>query len=502
MKRLLPLAILPLLHGCSDNISSSDIPDTPDPSLEDSGENANDPIDDPEDDPEDNPEDPEDPEDPVDPVDTGEEDPEEPKTLSFSREVIVSQPGAAWLAPIDMNNDGYDEYLLTTLSEGYSANVPPIGAGGAYVLQRDGGVAAGNLGKWSTTEAFSYWDDIDWPNQSTIFDVDGDGVDDWVIGAGFLPTPKGRLLWMKGALVNGNYSFGEPQDLFMSEGENTWFHAALPIDLDNDGDLDVISTYQDGTVFDSGVSQLSWFENQTVNGVVAFEEHPIAARGGALIKLHDLDLDGDLDIVLPQYFDGDSLIWFEQDGSNWNEHLINNTTGRGFDVDFADVNGDGVEDLVYGNHNHQGAENPEDTVMGMYWFEIPAPSVIHSLENWDNELNVIHEGFYVDEEDAEQNGAPGVFHTGDIDSDGDIDVTVSGDGDSGVYVFQNIGNGVFDKILIDDGLIMAGDHRITDLDRDGDMDIIWAVYGPLPGDDGYNGNWLAADSYVYAYLQD
>ena len=81
-------------------------------------------------------------------------------------------------------------------------------------------------------------------------------------------------------------------------------------------------------------------------------------------------------------------------------------------------------------------------------------------------------------------------------------MTVSGDGDSGVYVFQNTGNGVFDKILIDDGLIMAGDHRITDLDRDGDMDIIWAVYGPLPGDDGYNGNWLAADSYVYAYLQD
>ena len=65
------------------------------------------------------------------------------------------------------------------------------------------------------------------------------------------------------------------------------------------------------------------------------------------------------------------------------------------------------------------------------------------------------------------------------------------------------GSGIFsDQIVISTNLDAIHHAMPVDFDGDGDMDIIWAVYGPLPGDDGYNGNWLAADSYVYAYLQD
>ena len=195
--------------------------------------------------------------------------------------------------------------------------------------------------------------------------------------------------------------------------------------------------------------------------------------------LHDVDNDGDTDIILPQYFNGASLIWMENPSSagTWTEHVISTNTGRGFDVELADMDNDGQLDLVYANHNHQLAEDPLEQTMGLYWFEIPSASEVRSLQNWNDYIEVIFEGFYVDEADPNQNGAPGVFHTGDVNGDGLMDVSVSGDGDDGLYVFTQESDGSFAETLVDTGTTMGGDHHMADLDGDGDMDFIWAIYG-------------------------
>ena len=136
--------------------------------------------------------------------------------------------------------------------------------------------------------------------------------------------------------------------------------------------------------------------------------------------------------------------------------------------------------------------------MGVYWFEIPPADQLSSLSNWDAYMTVVAEGFYVDEPNADQNGAPGVFHTGDINGDGLMDVSVSGDGDDGLYVYVQESNGSFAEVLIDSNTVMAGDHHMADLDGDGDMDYIWAIYGAM---DLFSGE-IEPQSYVNVYLQD
>ena len=223
------------------------------------------------------------------------------------------------------------------------------------------------------------------------------------------------------------------------------------------------------------------------------QEESLRVRGA----LRDVDNDGDEDLILPQFFDGDALIWMEQTGvagTGWVEHRIDDTTGKGFIVELVDMNGDGQLDLLYGNHNHQDAEVENERVMGLYWWEFPPADLVSELDDWGAYQHTVHEGFEVDGDDPAKYGAPGVFSAGDIDGDGDMDVTASGDGDLGLYLFVQQDPDTFEKVLIDYGSPNSGSQFITDLDGDGDQDIIWAIYGETDG--------LFPSSQVNAYLQD
>ena len=361
-----------------------------------------------------------------------------------------------------------------------------IGAGAGYILSRDDGAPNGSLGSWSVSTAFDRTYQIDWPNDSSLFDVNNDGVEDWVIGTGFIPLPDGGFVWMEGSMINGTLTFDIP-DVIEVPRVDHFYHKAHPVDLDGDGDMDFVTTSHTMPTTDwlgnetaPGQSVLEWYENDGIIGSASFTQHDITFRGGALMELHDVDADGDMDVILPQYFEGNSLIWMENPGNPnlaWAEHLINSSTGRGFEVQLADMNQDGLKDIVYVNHNHQGSSDPSEQIMGVYWFEMPPPSQVKSMPNWDSMMNVVYEGFYVDEADASRNGAPGVMKVGDIDGNGLMDISVSGDGDDGLYLFRQRSDNSFEEILIDSGTAMAGDHHMADLDGDGDMDFIWTIYG-------------------------
>ncbi|MDP6920199.1 MAG: VCBS repeat-containing protein, partial [Arenicellales bacterium] len=81
-------------------------------------------------------------------------------------------------------------------------------------------------------------------------------------------------------------------------------HSVFAADMDNDGDLDIVSASADDNT-------IAWYEN---NGAAdpSFTAADIAtsAEGAASVFVADMDNDGDLDIVSASYTD-DAIAWYE-----------------------------------------------------------------------------------------------------------------------------------------------------------------------------------------------
>jgi hypothetical protein len=114
-----------------------------------------------------------------------------------------------------------------------------------------------------------------------------------------------RIVWYEN--VDSNGAFGAEQVVSMDVA------APFPIfgaDLDGDGDLDVVSG-------DALTNRIEWFEN--VNGSGTFGA-PTVVTSAALqivgvdaVRAHDLDGDGDLDLLSASQSD-DKVAWYENDG--------------------------------------------------------------------------------------------------------------------------------------------------------------------------------------------
>jgi hypothetical protein len=139
-------------------------------------------------------------------------------------------------------------------------------------------------------------------------------------------------------------------------------------DVDGDGDADIV------TSLEAHHSGLAWFEQRNESGAVTFTEHEIVARkptGDAIIHephaltLHDVDGDGDRDIVTGERFwghypggnvsidDPARIYWFELVRSGgtveYRLHQVDDNSGVGTQVVVGDVTADGLPDIVTAN---------------------------------------------------------------------------------------------------------------------------------------------------------
>ena len=130
-----------------------------------------------------------------------------------------------------------------------------------------------------------------------------------------------------------------------------------------------------------------WYQPASGEGRWASQPHTFGTKGGAQMHAYDVDGDGDQDVITSLYGHGYGLSWYEQvsrDGRReFVEHAILPPTGEeSLDgvqfsqlhaVEVADIDGDGLKDVVTGKrfwaHGPKGDPDPDGAPV-VYWFQL------------------------------------------------------------------------------------------------------------------------------------
>jgi len=271
-------------------------------------------------------------------------------------------------------------------------------------------------------------------------------------------------------------------------------------DLDGDDDVDVLgSAYRTNGIL--------WWEN---DGSQVFTEHSLEGEADNVSSVYAADLDGDGDMDILEA--GHKIEWFENDGSQgFTNHVIdsefNEAKYGAISVYATDVDSDGDIDILAAGLNIAWFENDgnqnftEHTIItwsdcqysntcggarDVYATDVDADGdvdVLGATYNtqvpynnykiiwWENDGS---QSFIEHIIDNDFSGASSVYAT-DIDGDGNIDILGAARGSDEITWWQNDGEENFTEHTVDDDFDGAYDVYAADLDGDGDMDILGAA---------------------------
>ncbi len=443
--------------------------------------------------------------------------------------------GASFLTIGDLDDDGVKEIICTS----------GVGLNGSIVLDDSTvGIFTWDGADLTTWTQSIINDTFAFANEAEIRDMNGDGLKDLLImdnfiagwatgfpaGMYYLENQGGDITlpsnWIKRIIYEGDTS--------NPVGESS-YHRACFVDLDGDGLEDLITAKVNMEYWQTTTNQYRWVEwwKQETDMVTypgGFSgPYEIGEGGGFLFNIADIDGDGDMDVIAPQFFiqtsgglvvkgkplgddiNGDTLAWFENPGTGasvfnkWNRYTIDNwytsenPLGKGFDAMAVDIDNDGADEIVMTNHNHQ-AYKPDGTYQsriwssGVYYYEIPADPKVTS--NW-TAVTIDQGDPFLDPYDAAAvaaddfavnraggpygQGSPGQFHLADANGDGFPEMVVAGDGRGVLYYYESQGFSASQlnfkrATLYEETASMPGDAVLNDIDDDGDLDVIASLY--------------------------
>lgn len=301
-------------------------------------------------------------------------------------------------------------------------------------------------------------------------------------------------------------------------------------DMDGDRDLDLVTA--NGAI--GGIGQLNQPTGVHLNdGRGSFEVRRLQPDGNGMnARLGDADGDGDLDIIVANLSSARNFFFENLGGGRFENRPGNPARGPSYDADFIDADGDGDLDLLTlqtGEPNNNFVDGPDRLYLNDgagNFVESPDavafnPRDVHDHDVGIGDLNgdglpdlvivvdnisdqfagasnrlLINRGGRFAVAPAPFNDYPGDWlhaELADLDADGDLDVLLPQDyiegisrpGTPPIAVFLNDGNANFveanDRI---NGMppLPAFESVVADVDGDGDVDILVAVFGLLFGD--------------------
>lgn len=281
---------------------------------------------------------------------------------------------------------------------------------------------------------------------SCLMDVDNDGDMDFV-------GSNSTVFWLE---CPADPFDGSEWVYRVVDDEINGTHCLITGDVDRDGKLDLIanSGRASGTPF---TEALTWLEiPEKPHQAKAWIRHVYASSGQAPRNSHyagfgDVNGDGRPDIAYGAKGIGDPVkggwfAWWEQPATptgEWKKHLLADVMDGATNILPADLNQDGFMDYFATRGHNQG----------VLWFKGPN---FKPIEIDPEILN------------------PHSLALADLDEDGDVDaVTCSKDSNGLTVWYENSGNGRFTRHIIDRGQ-GSYDTRTTDMDGDGDLDILIA----------------------------
>lgn len=341
-------------------------------------------------------------------------------------------------------------------------------------------------------------------NSSIDFgDVDGDGDLDLVICGHSTSSPSSRVT--KLYLNDGQGGFVE---VIGTPFNGVAFGDVKLVDLDNDSDLDLLVFGNNNSL---GGNYADQFENDGFGNFTLTTNSNLIPAANCKLSCADMDNDGDMDvlvvgtIVLSNF----RVILYENDGTG----ILTESSSTFFDyavdgdVDIADVDLDNDLDIVYTGRATQGSPIPRTLVYlneggnsfskticteflqlwnGTCDFaDINGDGLPDLLVTGSSSSSIRNSKMYMNIGNGcfshtRSNPFFGCFRSGtavaDIEGDGDQDILFTGYSNVGVkhtVLYRNDGTGVFiEDLNINLENISTGDAIFTDVDNDNDQDII------------------------------